>query len=162
MSLCQLCLTIPIEELPPVSEHFSALLGSFKYINEFWDERLQDDPEIAKPPIGFPYHPDLHTLRDSANKCDLCNLVLTAVDNFISEFPSTPDEKSEARRKYNSNYDYSPTFKFWITKRNKFGDGFLVWTTSDNPRNIFLVAGVGFCVQEGMMTHCCSFEMLCY
>jgi hypothetical protein len=146
MTLCELCKSIPLDGIPPFPRNYWNGRSSWKYIHVFIESQEISQPGTIKQ-VGLPHYPNLRALRDSANTCHLCNLILTAVDNVVAELNDVTEEKI---LRYN-NRPGRPTFELWLTKRRDGGDGFWVFSSGDASSDFYLVAAVGFCVKEGMI-----------
>ena len=145
MALCQLCSSIPFSELPDFPPSFDNTQSKWDYIHAF----IENTANRHGGPPGWPHHPTLEALSVSATSCELCRLILDQVDLFIAEFRAAEQDEF-FRRTFNKGY---PTFKLWFTKRRGGADGFWVISTGRergrDRESIFLLAAVGFCVEEG-------------
>jgi hypothetical protein len=139
MPLCELCKSISWESLPVLPSSYWCGAPSWKYIHAFY---RNDEPN---DPVGRLYHSSIENIRDSAEQCDLCNLILSAVDKVITELDGATEEKI---LRYNSRPDRL-IFELSLTTRRDGGDGFWVFSKSEDSRTIYLVAAIGFCVQDG-------------
>jgi hypothetical protein len=146
MPFCLLCASIPFEHLPDGPSSYERVSFPWKYIHTFWGavngKLMHNYPHKA---LRFPYHPNIEALRASANHCELCDLILTAVEKAISEYNVATAEQTT---KFNR-LAAVLTFELWLTKRSDKGDGFWVFSSSGNRAVIHLVAAVGLCVREG-------------
>jgi hypothetical protein len=72
-------------------------------------------------------------------------LIFIAAENLLAELSlrDVEEEKSANRR------TGRPTFELWLTKRRDLGDGFWVFSSTQSPGDVYFVAAIGFCVQEG-------------
>ena len=152
MTLCELCKSIPLNELPSLSSEYYNGRPAWKYIHPFYGPQQNNQ---TNKPLGFPHWPNIEALRDSAAKCELCDLILSSVDRVIDEICDATEEKL---LRYNSS-PASLVFDFWIVRRRDGGDGFWVLSHSDNADDIgnhkasfYLVAAIGICVKEGTIS----------
>jgi hypothetical protein len=144
MTICDLCRSIPLEgeELPSIPSTCENYRSMWRYVHEF-NARLLEDKHNEPLPTGFPFHPNLESLTSSAENCDLCSLILSAIENALKELNDPiPTNKL---------WDIpNPTWKLFLTKRREGGDGFWVFTECENGRKFCLVAAIGLCVKEGI------------
>ena len=87
------------------------------------------------------FRSNLDSLRSSANDCDLCSLVLSAIEKAIVELQNPREEVLALRR------PAQPTWNLWLAKRD-LGDGFWVFSDCADSKNIDFVAAVGFCAED--------------
>jgi hypothetical protein len=144
MTICELCRSIPLEGegLPSIPSTCRNHRSTWRYIHEF-DVGPLKEKHNEPLPTGFPFHPSLESLTSSAENCDLCSLVLSAIENALKEL-NDPMPINKLRGIPN------PTWKLCLTKRRQGGDGFWVFTECENGRKFFLVAAIGLCVKEGI------------
>ncbi|KAL9093996.1 MAG: hypothetical protein Q9165_003666 [Trypethelium subeluteriae] len=148
MSLCNLCIKIPWENLPAVPEDLASLLSGHQYIQAVpgWPQGVQ----------GHPHHQSLDSLRQSASFCSLCSLICESAENVQREL-------EELRPKWEAGegiqYDW-PTWEMWLVKRRQGGDGCWVMSFVDGEsersqsreeesREAWIVAALGICVRDG-------------
>ena len=96
--------------------------------------------------MGFPFHPNLESLKTSAKECDLCRLILSRIDKAIEELRN-PDENTH---RGDIDIPKLPTWELWLTRRQELGDGFCVFTNCEDSEDFCFVAAIGICVREGM------------
>jgi hypothetical protein len=98
-------------------------------------------------PTKFPFHPNLESLKSSAEECKLCRLILRSIEKALEELRN-PDEKNV--RRGDIDIPQPPTWELWLTRRQELGDGFCVFTNCENSKDFCFVAAVGICAKEGM------------
>ncbi|OOO05060.1 Heterokaryon incompatibility [Aspergillus oryzae] len=124
MTLCELCRSIPLGDLPPFPNgkiHFR--LGRHEILFEINNE----DDRSPRDALGVPHHPNLDSLREaSAAGCELCYIIETQVNGLISDI-----EIQEMI--WHKSVSSKPHFDLWLTRRLE-GDGFIV-LTPDNTNS---------------------------
>jgi hypothetical protein len=140
MTICDLCKSIPLRNLPPLPANYYTFTSGWKYA------LIGIDPieESTSQTVGFSYWPNAEALQNSATQCDLCSLIFTSVDKVVK----TWDSVTEKRLLECSTRPHRPTFEMKLWKRNN-GEGFWVLTMTEDPREVQIVAAVGFSVREG-------------
>lgn len=151
-TLCQLCQSIPLHDLPNLPQHY--IKSSEDGLHE-----LDGRPEHLSPtgtipgPLGFPHHPDLESLRRaSAAGCELCREIERGADGLLA---AVMRHKSENPLAWSLVGD--PTFDLWVTKRPEGGDGFWVVTKSSVEAEKFLyaIATFGLCTEDSEFSFAC-------
>ncbi|RAQ81624.1 hypothetical protein COH21_011933, partial [Aspergillus flavus] len=147
MTLCELCRSIPLGDLPPFPNgkiHFR--LGRHGILFEINNE----DDRSPRDALGVPHHPNLDSLREaSAAGCELCYIIETQVNGLISDI-----EIQEMI--WHKSLSSKPHFDLWLTRRLE-GDGFIV-LTPDNT-NSWLAPSVTArhtVLVLGAMVFCCD------
>lgn len=145
MPLCDICKSIPFEDLPPFpeEEYFRTLTG-LEYV-----QTLVPNKDVSRDATASSvrHHASIEGLREAAAEgCELCLLIQGEADVMLAEL-----EGLEGVMEQYSNF--LPTFDMWLTKRPDGGQGF--WVLSEcNPsvRGTVTVpvAAFGFAVAEGM------------
>lgn len=150
MSLCDLCKSLPLENLPPFpDEKYSRTLSGKQRLHNLYLKDYEKGKPLER--FGVSYHPDLDSLRKAASGgCVLCQAVAKEADGILDELAS-PSEFS-----LNS---YVPDWDMWLTKRGEDGgDG--LWVLSryaeNSDRSIAVVAAIGFASDGGMFCICAS------
>jgi hypothetical protein len=143
MTICKLCSSIPLDGdgLPTLPEGLWGHRTTWKYIHQFF-HRFSDSP-----PTGFPFHRNLESLKQSAEECDLCRLILSSIEKAIEELRN-PNPENVGRG--DIDIPTKPTWDLWLTRRQELGDGFCVFTNCEDSKDFCFVAAVGICVKEGM------------
>ncbi|SCO31982.1 related to tol protein [Fusarium fujikuroi] len=151
MTLCSLCRTIPFDKLPTVPQDIKdGYMTGNPYIQHFRGWPPEDK--------GFLHYQSLDALQRSASElqCLLCNLILEQVLLCQAEL-----EKLKLAWELNRAYEYVwPLWEFWLIKPASGRDGFWVMTFTDElgfkdevrRREARLVAAIGLCVEDGMVT----------
>lgn len=146
MVLCDLCQTIPHQELPPYPEEYECYFSAGDY---FFPARRRDSHQknTQREPLGLglPHHPTLESLRQaSAAGCEICRLVETQADGLLGHIETYGPAKHSLGRAY-------PLFDLWLTKRPYGGDGFWVLTSSTHGtgRVLLILAAVIFSCDDG-------------
>ncbi|KLP04887.1 tol protein [Fusarium fujikuroi] len=151
MTLCSLCRTIPFDKLPTVPQDIKdGYMTGNPYIQHFRGWPPEDK--------GFLHYQSLDALQRSASElqCLLCNLILEQVLLCQAEL-----EKLKLGWELNRAYEYVwPLWEFWLIKPASGRDGFWVMTFTDElgfkdevrRREARLVAAIGLCVEDGMVT----------
>ncbi|KLO89367.1 tol protein [Fusarium fujikuroi] len=151
MTLCSLCRTIPFDKLPTVPQDIKdGYMTGNPYIQYFRGWPPEDK--------GFLHYQSLDALQRSASElqCLLCNLILEQVLLCQAEL-----EKLKPGWELNRAYEYAwPLWEFWLIKPASGRDGFWVMTFTDElgfkdevrRREARLVAAIGLCVEDGMVT----------
>ena len=84
MTICDLCESIPIHNLPELDTDWTLHGGSEKLGDFFSDLKQQRDKDN---PIGFRHQLTLESLEgSSSNGCVLCSLLLSAVYEIRSNY----------------------------------------------------------------------------
>jgi len=143
MTICKRCSSIPLggDGLPILPAQLWGHRTKWRYIHEFF--QIWSDTE----PTGFPFHPNLESLKLSAEECGLCRLILSSVEKAIEELRN-PDEGNV--RRGDIDIPKQPTWELWLTRRQGLGDGFCVFTNCQDSKDFCFVTAVGICVKEGM------------
>lgn len=139
MTICDVCSSFSLDGdgLPtfPTGNHRT----KWRYIHHFF--RSWSDTE----PIKFPFHPDLVSLKSSAGECDLCSLVLCAVEKALEELRNPHPENTQRGK---ADIPQLPNWELWLTRR-EYGDGFCVFTNCEDSEDFCFIAAVGVCAREG-------------
>ncbi|KAE8370332.1 heterokaryon incompatibility protein-domain-containing protein [Aspergillus caelatus] len=139
MTLCELCQSIPVEDLPAFPS-LDDLFNTGRYVFI----RLGKDDERRPPDtLGFAHHPNIDSLRrSSAGGCELCHILEVQVDEAILEIEVYEKKKG---------ISVSSRFGLWLTRRMHGGDGFVVLTPTDTTRGsyVLMLAAMVFCCDEG-------------
>jgi hypothetical protein len=144
MPICNLCKKIPLRDLPPLPDDYYAYTNGWEYALI----GVESHREATHQTAGFSYWPNAAALRNSALTCDLCSLIFTSVDKVVNLW----DNVTEERLAECSTRPQRPTFEMQLWKRS-IGDGFWVLTMTEDPRELQLVAAIGFSVREGIYCH---------
>lgn len=157
-NICSLCSSIPFLDLPvfpkwlrtyhiPVGGRSNLIpFVPEKHAVEVGEDnrgvRNKVKPEMS---LGIPYHKDSMALSASANTCELCSIVYKSVLEVKNIWDG---EQKNPRFTY---YDRSgpPKYELFLSARREDGeDGFIVWSMSEKNTEIFLMASVGYCVDD--------------
>lgn len=146
-TLCELCRSIPFQDLPPFPEDsYSVTLSGYKHIQEAMHRSMH---EPIPEPLGFHHHPDLESLRRaSAAGCELCCQIEIQADCLLGDFAT--------RKEWYAGYPEvrkpaaDSSFDLWLTKRSGTGDGFwVVAKSAANPKGfLHIIATFGFCSED--------------
>jgi hypothetical protein len=138
MTICKPCSSFPLDGdgLPTLPDELWGHRTEWRYIHEI----LHWLSDVV--PTKFPFHPNLESLRLSAEECDVCRLILSRIEKAIDELKHRRGDIYSLEQ---------PTWELWLTKR-RLGDGFYVFTNCENSKNFCFVAAVGICVKEGMVS----------
>jgi hypothetical protein len=142
MSLCDLCRSIPLRQLPLIPESYQAYTNGWEYalmVNGGWGQE-------RSPQTGFQFWSNLDDLKRSATKCDLCNLILSSVEKVNTTWENVTEERLAKC----STRPYRPTFEMHLWGRT-IGEGFVVITQTEQQYELQIVAAVGFSVPEGVL-----------
>jgi hypothetical protein len=149
MGFCTLCISIPLETLPPLPSKWAE--GMFTRgrtaLNEFSLRDREDQRLLLKETFGFRHHSSFKALATSAESCELCALMNESITSLATAYESTetyPDLKLRL-----SEHDKGD-FQLWLTRRVDDGYGFLVFARVASKNSIFLVAAIGLCVDDSM------------
>jgi hypothetical protein len=142
MAICKLCKSIPLDGdgLPALPTEIWGPRTSWRYIHNFFPESSKT--EFAK----YPFHPNLASLKSSAEECDLCHLILSSIEKAIEELRN-PNPMNIRRGEID--IPKKPTWELWLTRRQELGDGFCVFTNCEKSEEFCFVAAVGVCAKEG-------------
>ncbi len=111
---------------------------------------LYREPSTPNEPLGFCHHSSLETLGASASNCELCGLIHSSVSRFVTSYHKAEGDPVFSYYEDKSGLGFPSNFQLWLTERFNGGDGFFVFVRGVSERSIFLVATVGFCVEDGM------------
>lgn len=137
MSLCSLCLTIPLQSLPdPI------IYGVFL---------INDDPLLPQIELDidlnlFAWHPSVVSLALSAPTCSLCWLVDQAYQQWIKRLDEATARLSSRLQRDDLEF-LRPGHGFWLARRfNGATSGLLVLLDGPkkNPTEFPVLTGVGF------------------
>lgn len=147
-TLCQLCQTIPLQDLPrfPDESYFRTLSGLPNLHQLFHKATLDDIPD----PLGFHHHDGLEKLRSaSTSGCELCHLIEAEADALLADIAKRNSQYSQFPDIL-ARLHSDPSFDLWITRRPEGGDGLWVVTESATTKNVlFVVATLGFASENG-------------
>lgn len=150
-TLCQLCQSIPLDDLPPFPDaSYTRTLSGYKHLTQLVHREMHDPiPET----LSFHHHPELESLRRaSAAGCDLCRQIEVQADAVLADIAKRdakwagfPDVRS---------LPGDPSFDLWVTGRGEGGEGFWVVakSVSEAERLLFPIATFGFCADDGEST----------
>ena len=144
MALCGLCKSIPFKNLPALPPSWGANAGEEDL--QYFIHIYKDEPYDHGPSLGFPHQKSLEALKASASACVLCSLLCDSIYKLIAVYG---EHRKDPVFSYYDRGGLPSTYHLWLNKRIDGGDGFLAFTASQNDRQIYLVAGVGLCVDEG-------------
>lgn len=152
-TLCQLCQTIPLNDLPrfPDDSYGRGLSGMPK-LHTMWHFDTMEEP---CDPLGFHYHDGLESLRSaSASGCELCRLVEIEADALLVDIAERNLKYAKYPEEIKQRHPLDPSFDLWITQRPEGGDGFWVIakSMSEPKKRLFLVATFGFGSENGAAT----------
>ena len=141
MTLCDLCASIPLEGLPPFpSERYHEYLSGKPH---FQHGGLKAAYTNAAPAPRFPHQPNLESLRRAAAAgCELCHLIQSQVDSVLSDVAAFDELERET-------IGAPEDFALWLTKRPDGGQGFWAVTEVPSSAEIYLLAAIAFCAEEG-------------
>ncbi|TDZ24651.1 hypothetical protein Cob_v002516 [Colletotrichum orbiculare MAFF 240422] len=144
MKLCDLCKSLPLEDLPPFpDDKFMRTLSGFPRFTHLMLKGYKDGARIE--PFGVQYHPSLEDLRKAASEgCALCEVVEKEADALL-------DEVAGIKPPITGALEWKPGWDMWLTKRGESGgDGLWVVCRSDLRGDgcIVPVAAIGFASDE--------------
>jgi hypothetical protein len=153
-SLCSICSSIPLLDLPPFPPSLSGYHVPYKAHSELlpWLTKRTAAPDQDKGYVKWPvgslglaHQPTLSALQESAKTCDICTLIEQSVNRVRAVLEEAAEDK------FYVTYDKTgpPTWEFWVSGRREGEDGFLVWCMAENGEQAYLVGAVGFCVDDG-------------
>ncbi|KAK1979049.1 hypothetical protein LZ30DRAFT_772400 [Colletotrichum cereale] len=95
MSLCELCSSIPLENLPPFPlENFDRNLSGYARIHHMFLKRQKREKDVPIKQFGIQYHADLDSLRKAASTgCELCQAIGQETDALIEEIATLPQPR---------------------------------------------------------------------
>lgn len=93
---------------------------------------------------GVPHHRNLQDLISSAANCDLCRMIADSVLEVRNIWDEQPPESWIARHCRSG----PPKNELHLSARKEPNDGFVVWSVSENNDEVYLVAAVGYCVDD--------------
>jgi len=143
MPSCGTCSAIPWSNLPSLPSYYWNGAPGWKYIHPFYEK---EHPSVDDVP-SYPYHPHLDSLKRFAIHCEICQLVLGAVENVVNELGTATEERCKALNSFPNVLKYSLSLR--KRRPDVGGNGFWVFSNSDDARVIYLVATIGFCTEEG-------------
>lgn len=139
--LCEFCRLIPFGPLPPIPRCYTSAIplgpGLIVRPPNVWEHR----PER----FGFQHHQDLKALEQSSLNCPLCSLIHKGVTRFDENVKHGPRNDNGRKLQSAGPKDY----RLQITMCDFDQGGFMIWTDATIDTYIFLVAVVGFCVEDG-------------
>lgn len=149
-NLCQLCKTIPLQDLPrfPDESYIATLTGRQHLQRLIHKDSLDDIPG----PLGFHHHETLESLRTaSASGCELCQLIEAEADALLADIAERNLEYSQFPDVL-ARIDSDPCFDLWVTARPEGGDGLWIITKSASrpDKELFVVATLNFAFAYGM------------
>ena len=144
MALCDLCESIPFKNLPPLPPSWSPTAGKEDF--QCFIHIGSDEPYDHGPSLGFSHQTSLEALEASASACVLCSLLCDSIHKLIAAYG---EHRKDPVFSYYDKGGLPSDYHLWLNKRTDGGDGFLAFTASQIDRKIYLVAGVGLCVNEG-------------
>ncbi|KXH48486.1 HET domain-containing protein [Colletotrichum simmondsii] len=148
MHLCDLCKSIPWEDLPPFpNENFMKTLSGYPRFHHLVlkSQLIEKDTPIKR--FGVQYHANLQSLRQAASSgCELCQIIEREADALIEEIAGLPQPRRGLMQT-------EPSWDMWLTKRSEpevSGDGFWVVNRSSWGSDKWLVpiASIGFSSDE--------------
>jgi hypothetical protein len=142
MTVCSLCLSIPVDNLPDFPSSYYTHSNGWERINDF---RLAHRAPMPPGLLGFPHRPDSHSLRTAAASCSLCRLILAQIDLVVDEF-RVASQDSFFQQHHTAGY---PTFDLFLTRRRDTGHGFLILCHSTVRKTIYLLGAIGLGVLDG-------------
>lgn len=150
MSLCQLCQSAPIFNLPKLE--LSTGLG---YDNAYTERILSRHLKGAsypwsaghdRSPPGFKHQAGLEKLRQSAGRCALCALIAECVRIFVFHINLYLEDDISRRARP---FGLPESFQLWLAARDRDAPGFKIYTDSNKHNDIFEVGEVAFLSHEG-------------
>ena len=95
------------------------------------------------------FHSNLATLSNSAILCDLCSLFTDRASLFLPQYEDRL--KKEPDRYPTDDVGIPPrNCALWLVDRSDLGDAFSVLITNpQDDERLYLLASVGFCVDDG-------------
>ena len=148
MPLCELCGKINFANLPSFPEWLPSYhipSGVEKELVPFVNFGCEMPPEGVDA-LGIPHHQSLEDLLAAARTCELCNLISKGLNRVMEA--RKRHMAIEKRRYFDKCGD--PTGKLWICARREEQQGFVVMSPAESLPDIFMVSGIGFCVEDGM------------
>jgi hypothetical protein len=144
MVLCNLCCSIPFQQLPSLPDCYRAHTEPGQGLILFI-------PQYGTTPDeqwGFPHQPSFEALQDAARECELCGLLQEAVSQFTKNLDTAQRDKDNTHGYKKA----APTNgRLRLTSRYSGEDGFMLWTDAQKA-HVFLLAGVGLCAGDGTVS----------
>ncbi|KAF2670489.1 hypothetical protein BT63DRAFT_239438 [Microthyrium microscopicum] len=151
MPLCSACSSIPFSSLPPFPSWlpYAHIPSAIEKDLVPFLQNPHPEPINLQRPLGLPHHQSPDLLRQSAQTCGLCSLILAGYNRVL-----------EARERHVADevgrfYDEAggPDGRFWVCARREGQQGFLVLNWSEKRRDsgsheVYVVAGAGFAVDD--------------
>jgi hypothetical protein len=142
MALCYLCKSIPFHDLPALPPHYNLPWNNTGVLLR--EDGKYNTHEEALEGWSYCYHqPSLESLKQSAEVCGLCDLILQSTSEVIGLLEKGPSSK------YGGRVRSVPDYRLRLTKPLYGNIGFFVWTAT-NTADIILLAGVGLSVDDGI------------
>lgn len=146
MALCSLCSGLPFTGFPRFTpSRIEQLADDRELIVAHFDsgKRLPD-------PIGVPYHENINALAESAKTCDLCAVVQAGVQAWRCSWKEYARSDGEPGGFENLTWKSPLEERLWLTETATEKQGFGVWALNRGwaPQSLYLLALVGFCVEE--------------
>lgn len=146
MSLCEFCKAIPFHDLPDVPHKHSRPWNNTEIPLRGPRPRwyYNTNETVLEDWSGWYHQPSLDALSHSAEACGLCALILESTSEVLKLLGKVPSRRYEARKEERP----IPDFRLRLTKPYFGNSGFFVWTAT-NTDEIYLLAGVELCVEDG-------------
>lgn len=146
MSLCSLCLVTAAVPCPVPAWQEASISFQFSVAENGYNAYFtaQDIGGSAEP-FGVPYHDTLDALKESAETCPLCGLILERIEVFIAGFKESAREES---------WEVVRDSSFRLVARHDGMDGFAVVAkqrpaSGQREFSFRVVALIGFCRGPG-------------
>ena len=140
MALCDLCKVVPFEDLPSLPPSYETMNKLGLLVFRVTQESLEEFP-------GYPHQTSFDALKASASTCLLCSWLSELVHKLTAKYEEAREDRLFD---YYDRYGPPAGHGLLLTKRTDGGDGFLAFTETQVKRRFYLVAGFGFCVDDGM------------
>jgi hypothetical protein len=159
MSLCNLCQSFDILDLPNLSPNYTvypvtskaypSLVSNIHKLRIGGWKKDRDDSKHDSEPLGLPYHQSIEALEAAcANNCAICTVVQRDVAQFKTEFLEAKKDASAYRDRSGG-----PDWRMFAVRGVGETGGFMIVSADTKaPFEIWVVAAVGFCVDCKLCT----------
>ncbi|CAI9627807.1 unnamed protein product [Alternaria burnsii] len=153
MSLCNLCQSFDILDLPNLSLNYTvypvtskaypSLVSNIHKLRIGGWKKDREDPKHDSEPLGLPYHQSIEALEAACtNNCAICTVVQRDVAQFKTEFLEAKKDTSAYRERSGG-----PDWRMFAVRGVGETGGFMIVSADTKaPFEIWVVAAVGVCV----------------
>lgn len=153
--LCALCSKLPFVNLPPFPDWLNKYHVPLKadddlvpYLPDREEGSItKDNPHgVAKTgSLGIAHHQTFEALQEAAKSCDVCFLI----EQSVQTVRDLLEEANKDPRYVYYNKAGPPKYEFSITGRHEDEEGLLVWSLAEDESEVYLMAAIGYCVDDG-------------